>query len=142
MKTTLNKKQLATYLLSIFLIGVVAFSSACKKEQSFPFRVINNSGYDISQLSFSGATSSEEVSINHGDTLENIIASYPKRFRLTPKLLCITIHEFDQQGATFNVVQNKPCIPFSKKDLSEVSNTLTIISTVNSDTITFEYILE
>ena len=45
-----------------------------------------------------------DLSINVNDTIENFILSYEKRFRLTPKLLGLTIEDFVVID-NFNVVR-------------------------------------
>ncbi len=60
-----------------------------------------------------------------------------RKFRVSPKLLCLSIDEVDTQGNNFNVIYRKPCVPFSKKDLNENASAVVITSEVAADTLTF-----
>lgn len=137
-KKLINKFHGRIVVLLFAVIMVLV--SSCGKQKSYPFRIINNSNYDITLLTFSGAVSGEEQSINANETTENLILSYDKRLRLTPKLICLSIDDFVGSGS-FNVINNRACLPFSKKDLNDNINTIVITSTESADTITFDITL-
>jgi len=120
----------------IFAVLTVVIGS-CNKQRSYPYRIVNNTNYDITTVSFSGTVSGDSHSINAHDTTENKIFAYDKKVRISPKLMCLTIGDF-VGASNFNVIYSRPCAPFSKKDLNEDLNTIVITSTESADTITFE----
>jgi len=117
----------------VFLLG------SCDKERSYPFRIINNSNYDISLLSFYFTVDGDDLSVNANDTTENFILSYERRFRAMPKLIGVSMDDFVGIN-NFNTVQSSP-LPFSNKDLNDDLNTIVITSTENADTIWFHLTL-
>lgn len=124
-----------------FIATLLILLSSCNKRESYPFRIINNSNYDITRLSFSGAVNGDEITLNANDMSDNMTLSYQKRIRLTPKLICLSIDEFEDPNSNFNVIYSRACLPFSKKDLNGEMNTITVTSLESSDTITFEITL-
>jgi hypothetical protein len=136
-KKIVNKLRGKNVLLLLaalfFLLG------SCDKERSYPFRIINNSNYDISLLSFYFVVDGDDLSVNANDTTENFILSYEKRFRVMPKLIGVSMDDFVGIN-NFNTVQSSP-LPFSNKDLNDALNTIVITSTENADTIWFHLTL-
>jgi hypothetical protein len=128
-----GKNVLLLLAALFFLLG------SCDKERSYPFRIINNSNYDITFLSFSFAVDGDDLSVNAYDTTENFILSYEQRFRISPKLIGVSMDDFVGMG-NFNAIYSDP-IPFSKKDLDDALNTIVITSTENADTIWFHLTL-
>lgn len=124
--------------ITLPLLVILLVLPSCNKERIHPFQIINNSGYDIQILSFSGAIKGNDLALNSGDTSSDIILSYEKRFRLTPKNFCISIDDFTDTNGTFSAINRRPCLPFNKNDLNDEMNTITITSSVDSGTLTFE----
>lgn len=119
---------LFTFLLSVSL-------SACHKKMSRPFRIVNNSGVEIVNMSFGGVIEGNEISLKMGETSEIIYLYYQRRIRLSPKLLKVTINDY-LPVSNLKVIQPNS-IPFDKKDLSEYNNLLTITSEEVGDTLFF-----
>jgi hypothetical protein len=134
MKKVFRKKSKSVFWLIVLLF--LGLTYGCGKQKSHTYRIINNSNYDISQLTFSGAMNGEELSINANDTSQLITLLYESRVRLTPKLICISIDDF-LGSSSFNTILNRPCVPFSNKDLNNTVNTIVITSDQNVDSITF-----
>lgn len=123
------------YLLCLSLVMM-----SCRKEISNQFSIVNQSGYAISELGFSGTVSGQSVQVGVNDTIDQVILTYTRRFRLTPKLMRLSIDGFDALGASFARVYH-PTIPFSKKDLEANGNQIVITSELKSDTLWFKAVL-
>lgn len=120
----------------ICVVAVLVALTSCKKEKSFPVKIVNQTNYDITNLSFSCTVSGAPLSIQSGAESETVILSYERRFRLTPKLICVSINELDNQGNNFTKILH-PYVPFSYRELNESENRLVLTSTENQDTLTF-----
>lgn len=131
MTKLLNRNQYSSGILALLFL-----LSACGKEKSNTYRVINNSNHEISQLSFSGVTNGKNLSLNVNDTSELFSLTYRRRIRLAPKLICISVDSFSNSGS-FNVKYQRPCVAFSNKDVDNDLNTIILTSEENGDTITF-----
>ena len=75
---------------TFLLIALVFLVVSCGKKESFPLKIVNNTGYDLS-LTFSGIVSGDPISLDDNTESETLLVSYEKRLRLTPKLICLSL---------------------------------------------------
>lgn len=109
---------------------------SCGKQMSHKYIIINNSNHDISKLTFCGEIIGEQLSVNKNESSKHVMLSFERRFRLTPRLMCLSIDNFSD-SSSFNSIQNQPRIPFSNEDVDNDLNTIVITSEEINDTLTF-----
>lgn len=123
-------------IAGLIVLLLLALLPSCGKEMSHKYVIINNSNHDIYQLTFCGEISGQQLSINKNETSKQVMLSFERRFRLTPRLMCLSIDDFSG-SSNFNSIINQPRVPFSNKDVDNDLNTILITSEEIADSLTF-----
>ncbi|GAB5418547.1 MAG: hypothetical protein Crog4KO_03040 [Crocinitomicaceae bacterium] len=102
--------------------------------------IINDSGYDITLTEFRKTVQGPSLALDSGDSSSVFMASYEQHFRLHGKFLGLTIISIDDPTGNLIPISNG-FFPFRKSDVRRKPNVIRITSTLQGDSVIFNYTL-